>query len=375
MSELVLHEKSEKPFNVSSLPVLLDGDESFEDYHLKNHDFIFNCTDLTAIQMDMMAMMLTYMTKESWDNGQCPTFHFDTEKLTKWFGCSAKQLHSKLKAPSKALAKKQFIFIDDDNEEFSFASLLKAIEYKKGVLTMTPNDVLRDIYLITATSDEKNKGFGKIYNDVYRALSVPNTKRVFEMISRFRERGMEMHPQDVRNLQCCLGIMTREGRVLKSTYASEKTFVSRIISVAMEQIAALPEAKKRLNLKRSELTGTLGYELLPKAGDQKGFKLRFLAEWKEGVDEKRHLEADLQSALDDAKEAKEKGERTLPHLEKVADLLSQLGETESLGNIKNKIVEIKRREAHEKQLREAEMRNNERELVKRSLQSFPLDEF
>lgn len=260
----------------------MDNTESNEDYHFKSASLIYAATpDMTGLMMNTFALMLTYMSEESWrdkfGNDITPEFTFNSDQLCEWFGYKRKQLGSYLKRSSDALSKKNYGFEVDDND-WGYFPLFTAIKYKAGTLTMKPNPELRAIYIINSNP----KGHAKIDNQVFKALPNPNEKRVFEFLCRYKG-DKQMYFIFVKKLQVIFGVLKENGEPIKKSYKTESHFINKVIKPALIAISLREEAKGKLEV----LTGSggeIGYEIeKSKRGEN---KIRFLVKWNEALTEK-----------------------------------------------------------------------------------------
>ncbi len=274
-------------------PYDLMDDEHYTDYHMKSHGLIYAASDLTARMMDVMALMLTEMQESDWEDENtlyAPEYKFTNKQLVEWFGADTKQLYSMLKQPCKELAEKS-IGIDSD-DGFRFIPMLADISYLRGILTIQPNIVLRDKYLINASQN----GHAKIDNKIFKSLGNPNTKRTFEFICRYRYDS-SMYFMFIRKLQILFSVLTEKGKVLKPAYAQPSAFIKRVIEPSLKQIAESPEAQEKLEIQTSK-DGQVGYELVESDGGQ---KIRFLVKWKNEIpaEKRQELYSRLTSATED----------------------------------------------------------------------------
>lgn len=324
-----------------------DEDISYRDYHFKSHSLLHSATNLTSTQMNLFALMLTEMNVSDWysDGGEeiTPTYTFRKEVLTEWFGIASHQLTAYLKAPSKRLAQKQ-IGIETSNG-YRYRPILSDIAFEKGTLTIAPNGALRDVYLINTSK----KGHAKIYNDVYRALNNPNTKKVYDFLSRHKNET-EMYHLSIHKLQIYFGIFRENGELLKKSYKNPRRFIERIIKPALKQISDCELAKKRLTLIDGE--HSFGYDL--KSMTSGDMKIKFLVRWKSELTEKeKEQKYDMVIKCVERLEITKKetgntSKETQVILELVEKLLRELELHTQAANFSKEIKILKRQRAIEK---------------------------
>lgn len=307
------------------------------DYHFKTHGLIYASTSLTCRMMDMFALMLTHMREADWGQGDnqfvVPEYQFNTSQLTKWFDVDVKYLATTLKNPAKALGEKQ-IGIEDDKGQFEYYPLLSKVAYKDGILTIKPNGELRELYIINA---HKN-GHAKIDNNVFKSLSNPNTKRVFEFLCRYRTNKAEMYFISIDKLQVLFGVKTDKGKVLKNTYMRHSAFVNRIIAPALAEIANNPEARDKLEILTKD--GKQGYEVVPSSDG--GKKIRFLVKWKNELSktEIEHYYEQITDLIKKKAQLEANNEDVIPTLTRLVELFTALGDESHAEVISSEIEQI-----------------------------------
>ncbi len=319
--------------------------------HLKSHSMVFSGLDLTQKMHDLMALMFYRMSAKDWEReGAWPEYTWNSDELSEWFGIPKNQLSSALKNPAEKLVEKK-ASIEKENDWDHF-SLFKHVGYRKGQLIMVPNELLREHYLIKVSED----GFAKIDNKIFLALSNPNSKRIFEFMSRFKGQ-YDMFAMSVERIQIYLGIKSPRGKILKPSYASERRFIKRVIEPSLKEIANCPATKGKIEV--IEKDGLLGYELTPMRNGN--FKIKFNIRWLAGVvdkDKRKDVLASVDKELLLYKEVVERNGDGLPHLKKVRRLLKSIHEsTEQIDRKIDQIVaERKKHELNqeEKELQELE---------------------
>ncbi|NOI31821.1 replication initiation protein [Vibrio coralliilyticus] len=332
--------------------VLADPKE--DDSHLKSHSMVFSALDLTQKMQDMMGMMFTRMKEKDWEvDGKSPVYTWNIDELSKWFGVKKSQMAATLQKPSKALTECTAGF-EDDNGDFAYKPLFKDVSYRKGTLTMIPNDRLKDQYLVNVS----DKGFAKVDNKIFRALKNPNAKRLFDFISRFKAE-YDLYPMSVERIQIYLGVISPKGKPLKKSYVNETEFITRLIKPALEHIAACPNISGKLEL--IEKDGLLGYELLPKSNGK--LLIKFNVRWvNEPVDTKTRKDvlANVDKEMLLYREIVQRQGDGVPHLRNIRSLLISINEpTETIDRKIEEILQERMQnelDKEERELRELEQK-------------------
>lgn len=329
---------------------------SEEDSHLKSHSMVFSALDLSQKMQDMMAIMFTRMKEQDWDEeGKSPVYTWTIDELSKWFGVDKSQMAATLKKPSEALTKCTAGF-EENNGDFAYKPLFKDVSYSKGRLTMVPNELLKDQYLVNVSE----KGFAKVDNKIFRALKNPNAKRLFDFISRFKGE-YDMYAMSVERIQIYLGVITPKDKPLKKSYVNEMEFVNRLIKPALEHIANCPTTFGKLEL--IEKDGLLGYELAKMASGK--LKIKFNVRWINApVDKKTRLEvlANVDKQMLLYKDVVKREGDGIPHLEEIRTLLLSINE--STDTIVQKITQIQEeRKQHELDKEDKELRELENKVL------------
>ena len=333
---------------------LMVQQEHYLDYHFKSHNLIYASTDLTSRMMDIFALMLTEMKEEDWysDLGEdvVPEYVFSSHQLCDWFGVESKQLYSVLKKSAQGLAQREIGL--EEQGRFRYRPILSDIQYDKGTLTISPNAKLRRVYIVNAGSN----GYAKIDNRLFKELSNPNAKRVFEFLSRYRT-DKEMYHITVNKLQILFGVKRDNGAILKPSYARQSAFVDKVIKPALMEIARCPEAKEKLEV--VEKNGKVGYEMIAMGNNE--YKIKFLVRWKNQVTKVQLIQASRKVVhlLENLKKAKAMKTNTLPILKELGPLLQLLGRDTQTQQVEAQIAKINKERAVQEQLKVKESVENE----------------
>ncbi|BBM67937.1 hypothetical protein VA249_45830 (plasmid) [Vibrio alfacsensis] len=330
------------------LPQDLDTNELSDTSHLKSHSMVFSAIDLSQKMQDMMALMFTRMKASDWSGpkGSAPEYTWTIDELSAWFGISKGQVAATLKVPAKALSNTSAGF-KNDKGEFQYTPLLKNVKYYNGILSMVPNDMLKHHYLVNV---DETRGFAKVDNKIFRSLTNPNSKRIFDFICRFKGE-YDLYPMSVERMQHYLGVIDpTNDKPIKKSYAIETQFINKLIKPSLIQIAECPEIEGKLEL--IEKDGKVGYEISKMSNGK--HKIKFNIKWLNEVtpqplDKEQRLtvlqEVDEQMSL--YKDVVRHSGNGLTHLEKIRDLLASIGESTVQVDEKIKLV-IKEQEDKEK---------------------------
>jgi len=334
-----------------------DEKDNFKSFHIKTHSIIYGRLILTARQMDMIALLLTHMKESDWRGPEgeklYPTYSFDSAQLQDWFGIEPRKLYSALYEPSEKLVSKKIS--TEINGEWSHRTLLSEIKYGNGVLTITPNPSLEDIFV----SNASDSGFAKIINDMFLALPTPHAKRVFEFLCRYRY-DTEMYHISVSRLQFLFGIKTEDNKPIKASYMSETTFIARVIKPALILIKKLSLDHQDIEILTSE-TGDVGYEVVPRT-DGNGVKIKFLVRWRNQLSAQELSQAAVLAGnlIEKMKILKKTDGDILPVLVQLEPQLRVLGKELEADRAARKIKEIKAQ-------RKEEAINKSKKMIQREL--------
>lgn len=253
-------------------------DEDYLNYHFKGHQLVYSHTgkDMTGKMMNLWALVMTHMTRDSWfdefGNPKEAEFYFDAPLLEQWFNLEKRNLSSRLRRTCAALLEKT-IHIRGENDSWIGVTLFSKIGYSKGTLYIKPNKDLRELYLISSDA----LGHSKIDNQVFLSLPHTKEKRIFEFLCRFRSENFQLHPISIKNLQIMLNVRNERGVLLKSSYESDRRFITGFIEPALAEIDRCSHGKFELLVSHN---GTKGYEL-SKSTKTGEMLIRFLVSWKQ----------------------------------------------------------------------------------------------
>ncbi len=241
----------------------------------KGHQLVFSRQDLSAREADMFALMIANMLPEDWKQ-DTPHYSFTAEQLSKWLNIDSKHVGSNLNPVSNRLASRKIgikVESEDQDTEFDYRPLFKHIAYKKGILTMVPNDMLKKEYIAY------NQGFALINTKNFFNIKKEYSKRLYEILSRFKDVALSMHPIGIEELKGLFGLLSENGKIKKDkiSFKSNNVFMKRCIRDSIVELST-NEATKNEIIFHTSPKGEKGFDLI-KQGN-KIISIKFLYQWK-----------------------------------------------------------------------------------------------
>ncbi|WP_208733232.1 replication initiation protein [Vibrio ouci] len=217
----------------------------------KGHELVFSQQDLTAREANLFGLMVANMKPEDWDNqSSTPEYRFTASQLSEWLGLNNRAIGSQLKQVVSRLASRKIgIIIEKQGDtEFEFTPLFKKATYKDRVLTLIPNDALSKEYI------EYNQGFSLINTKSFLGLKREYTKRLYEILSRFKTDGTNLKPIEIDDLRAFMGLLNEDGslKANKSSFKNTSVFLSRCIKESIEELSEDPKTRKEILFLESE---------------------------------------------------------------------------------------------------------------------------
>ena len=242
----------------------------------KSHQLVFSQLSLSPIEHDMMALFLTRLENEHWQDylgehriEQVPRYEFTSDVLSEWFNIEKSNLYSTLLKPSDRLSGRKIGIKSNFKKSFDFIPLFKRIHYEGGVLTVVPNDELINEYLCLS------QGHSQIPHKQFRNIPLEHGKRLFTMLCRFRYSGT-LHSQSISDLHAFFGLCDQNGKLIKTTYSNTSVFITRIIKTAIKSIDEnVPEIEFQID----NATGNYGFSYVKKG--RTIIAIDFLFSWKD----------------------------------------------------------------------------------------------
>lgn len=266
---------------------------------------MFSQLSLTPIQHDIFALFLARIEKENWDNYKCngdlkdvPTYEFNNDLLSDWFQTEKVDLYSTLKKPARMLASVSIGIPMEKKGDFQYRPLFSDITYRDGVLTLTPNYKLVDVFV------GASNGYSLISHKEFRELKLESSKRLYTILSRWRSFG-QLHAFSLTELHGIFGLLDESGQLKKTTYSVTANFIARVIKPAIKEIS---ERDKSIEFLIDSQTGNFGFKY--KKEGRKISGLEFLFAWKtlstkkvKSVNEFKYIDAvstykDVMSGID-----------------------------------------------------------------------------
>ncbi|WP_241905426.1 replication initiation protein [Enterovibrio norvegicus] len=250
----------------------------------KSHDLLFSQLSLSPREHDIMALLLSRLHQEHWQSYidgtaiRAPAYQFKSDVLCEWLGVSSTNLYNTLSGPAENLANRAIGIRQPDRKEFDFVSLFKRLSYKDAVLTIIPNDELMKEYLGVS------QGHAQVDHHVFRKLKKEHSKRLYPLLSRFKNEAHTLHPQTIEELHGFFGLLNEKGQLIKTSFTNNKVFIDRCIRQPIEEIA---KHDPNLEFLVSD-TGTFGYKAI-KSG-RKIAKVEFLYRWRRPVNKQEQAE-------------------------------------------------------------------------------------
>ncbi|MFV0574450.1 MAG: replication initiation protein [Vibrio sp.] len=208
----------------------------------KGHQLVFSQQDLTAREANLFGLMIANMRPDDWDNNT-PEYRFTAAQLSEWLGLNNRAIGSQLKDVVSRLSSRKIGIIHEvkGETEFEFTPLFKKAKYKDRILTLVPNDALSKEYV------EYNKGFSLINTKTYLGLKREYTKRLYEMLSRFKG-DKKLHSMEIEALKAFMGVLDEQGNVKdnKQSFSSNSVFITRCIKDSIVELSEDPKTRKEI---------------------------------------------------------------------------------------------------------------------------------
>lgn len=242
--------------------------ETMPEVFKKSHELIFSRQRLSSHEQNVFNLMIAHMREDHWA-GQTPSYEFPAQTLSDWFDIKSNHLSSTLAPVADRLATRTVGFVNEDTQEWDYLPLLSRIRYKNGKLTIIPNPQLKEQYI-----DHQKKGYALINRKPLYRLRRTYSKRLYEMISRFKDTGFKQRPLKILELKGYLGLLDENGNLSKEHKSLEPTgvFIKRCVADAFEEIAEV--CKHELMLFKSD-SGQLGYSLVKKGRTTVAIKFHY----------------------------------------------------------------------------------------------------
>jgi plasmid replication initiation protein len=240
----------------------------------KGHQLVFSRQDLSSREADLFALMIAHMKPMDWEHST-PHYEFTSHQLSEWLSVESKHIGSNLSPVANRLASRKIgikLETQKGGIEFDYRPLFKHIAYKNCILTMVPNDMLKSEYM------EYNQGFALINTKNFFDVKKEYSKRLYELLSRFKDKGYEMHPQKIDDLKGFFGLLDEASKLRKDkvSFKNNSVFMRRCIRETIKELSEHPQIKKELIFLESS-KGDIGFEIIRRGRSITGIK--FLFRW------------------------------------------------------------------------------------------------
>ncbi|CAK3993191.1 replication initiation protein [Vibrio sp. 10N.222.54.A1] len=213
-----------------------------DDFIKKSHEIVFSQLDLTPIEHDIFAMFLKRLAFDNREDYLLPnedgklvytgkplSYEFSSEELKNWFHIEPSVFKRVLYEPCKRLMGKNIGLKSKD--EFKHTALFKEISYKRGVLTITPNDILLPAYF------GGSRGHARVSDIEFRSLKKESSKKLYAILSRFKDHGSgTVGYRTLKELYGLFGLLDEEGGLKKQSFTKLSLFINRVIRPAIAEI-------------------------------------------------------------------------------------------------------------------------------------------
>ena len=215
----------------------------------KGHQLVFSQQDLTAREANLFGLMIAHMRPEDWDSGT-PEYTFTAAQLSEWLGLNNRAIGSQLKGVVSRLASRKIGIINEKGRdtEFEFTPLFGKAIYKDRVLTLKPNVELVSEYIAY------NKGFALIETKSYLGLKREYTKRLYEILSRFKSGGNKLNIMSVDEIKAFMGLLTESGELKpdKHSFKSTSVVLRYCIKESIAELVSNARTNKELLFNQSK---------------------------------------------------------------------------------------------------------------------------
>ena len=234
----------------------------------KSHELVFSRQNLSSHEQNIFNIMAAHMKVEHWNDNKAPVYEFPASNLSEWLNISPRHLGSTLAPAADRLAKRTVGFINDENGEFDFIPLFSRLKYRNARLVLTPNPELKSQYI------DYSGGFALINTNTILKLKKNYSKRLYEIISRFKDLGYKQRPLKIDEIKGYFGLFDDNGNYLagKKSLAVNSVFIKRCIEESFAEIEKV--CKDELILFEDE-DGNKGFSLIKKGRNTIGLSFSY----------------------------------------------------------------------------------------------------
>lgn len=244
----------------------------------KGHKLLFSQQDLTQREADIFALMMISMKPTDWDQLKTPVYTYTAAQITEYLGIKSSEIGKTLNPVADRLTKKNIGIPTGDENEFDYVGIFKRVKYKDRLLTVIPNDELKEAFI-----DYQN-GFALINSKPFFSLNREYSKRLYEILSRFKDsRKTKMQDFGINDLKGLFGLLQPDGNIKpnKKSFKNNRLFIDRCIESSIMHIESDLLSRKEILFYDGEDSFTdqvtHGYQVLRKGRNITG--IRFLYRW------------------------------------------------------------------------------------------------
>ena len=138
---------------------------------------------------------------------------------------------------------------------------------------MVPNDMLKREYIAY------NQGFALINTQHFFSIKKEYSKRLYEILSRFKDSTVSIHPMSIDELKGLFGLLDESGKLKKdkTSFKSNNVFMKRCIRDSILELSTNDATRHEVAFQTSS-KGEKGFELIKKGN--KIVSIKFLYQWK-----------------------------------------------------------------------------------------------
>ncbi|MGR5367007.1 replication initiation protein [Photobacterium damselae] len=208
----------------------------------KSHELVFSQQDLSSREANVFALMMASMRENDWENGS-PRYSFSSQKIVEYLGLNKRAISSQLAPVCRSLSSRCVGILEQNKDKFDFRPLFKRVVYKDAVLTLVPNDELKNEYLL------HSQGFALIKTASYLNIKGEYTKRLYEMLSRFKHDGFKLPVMSIERLQAYLGVLEQNGTLKESKKSFKNTslFLDRCVRKSIAELQQNTKTNKEIH--------------------------------------------------------------------------------------------------------------------------------
>lgn len=264
----------------------------------KSHELVFSRQKLTSREQDIFALVLCHMKKDDWgtvENPLSPCYTIPAANISEMLDIESKDLASTLNKPCQRLSNRTVGMFDQKTHSFEYTPYFKKIKYHKGVLTIIPNEELRDDYIGGA------KGFALINRKAFVSLNRDPSKRLYDLLSRFKDKSKGKIPKtSLDDLKGLFGLVDEKGNIRENckSFKRNTIFIKRFVIESIAELENNPLTKNKLLFHTSD-KGEYGYKLYKTS--HKYTHIEFLYSWVMGPNDSAIGQLNLEDALNTIK--------------------------------------------------------------------------